>query len=62
VDDNGISSRVKQFITDHLESVMQLEVLLLLAGHSGQVQKVWTATDVAEQLRIDSPGSKANFA
>jgi hypothetical protein len=54
VDDNGISPCVKQFITDHVESVMQLEVLLLLAGHSGQPRRIWAAADLAQQLRIDS--------
>ena len=39
-----------QFITDHVESVMQLEVLLLLAGQPGQA---WSAADLAQQLRID---------
>ena len=49
--DDGITSRAKQLITDHLDSVMQLEVLLLLAGSPG---KVWTAPDLAQQLRIDA--------
>jgi hypothetical protein len=48
--DDGIQPRVKQFITDHVDSVMQLEMLLLLAGESG---KVWTSSDLAQQLRID---------
>ena len=48
--ENGITSRVKQFLADHVESVMQLEILLLLAGQSG---KVWTASELAQQLRID---------
>jgi DNA-binding HxlR family transcriptional regulator len=51
VTDDGITSRVKQLITEHLDSVMQLEVLLLLAGGPG---KVWTAPDLAQQLRIDA--------
>jgi hypothetical protein len=50
VDEDGITSRVRQFITDHVDSVMQLEVLLLLAGQPG---KVWTAGELAQQLRID---------
>ncbi len=48
--DDGIPPRVKQFITDHLDSVMQLEMLLLLAGHA---ERVWTAGELAQQLRID---------
>ena len=48
--ENGITSRVKQFLADHVDSVMHLEVLLLLAGQAG---KVWTASELAQQLRID---------
>jgi DNA-binding MarR family transcriptional regulator len=48
--EEAITPRVRQFITDHVESVMQLEVLLLLAAQPG---KVWTATELAQQLRID---------
>jgi hypothetical protein len=50
VDEGGITSRVKQFITDYVESVMQLEVLFLLAEPP---KKVWTANELAQQLRID---------
>ena len=50
MDDEGIPARVTQFITDHVESVMQLEVLLLLAGQPG---RAWSAADLAQQLRID---------
>jgi hypothetical protein len=49
-DETTISARVQQFIADHVDSVMQLEVLLLLAGQPG---KVWTAPELAAQLRID---------
>jgi DNA-binding HxlR family transcriptional regulator len=41
---------VRQFIADHIDSVMQLEVLLLLAAER---QRAWTANDLAELLRID---------
>ena len=49
--DDGITARVKQFITEQVDSVMQLEVLLLLAEQPG---KVWTPPDLAAQLRIDA--------
>ena len=49
-DETPISPRVQQFIADHVDSVMQLEVLLLLAEHRG---RVWTSADLAQQLRID---------
>jgi hypothetical protein len=51
VTDDGITAPVKQFITEHIDSVMQLEILLLLAGQPG---RVWTAADLAQQLRIDA--------
>lgn len=48
--EEAIPPRARQFITERIDSVMQLEVLLLLAGQPG---KVWTAPDLAQQLRID---------
>ena len=45
-----IPPHVRQFIAEHVDSVMQLEVLLMLAGRPGQV---WTSAALAEQLRID---------
>ena len=41
---------MRQFITEHIDSVMQLEILLLLAGQPG---KTWTPAALAEELRID---------
>jgi hypothetical protein len=52
--DDGIPARVKQLITDHVDSVMQLEVLLLLAGQAGQAARVWTAAELAQQMRVDA--------
>ena len=49
--EDGITPRVKQFITEHIDSVMQLEVLLLLAE---QPAKAWTAAELAQLLRIDA--------
>ena len=51
--DDGIPARVKQLITEHVDSVMQLEVLLLLAGQGGQAARGWTAAELAQQLRVD---------
>jgi hypothetical protein len=48
--DDGISPQVRAFITEHVESVMQLELLLLLAGRR---DRAWDSTDVAKELRID---------
>ena len=50
MDDSGIPPRLQGFIADHVDSVMQLEVLLLLAEQPG---KVWTSRELAQQLRID---------
>lgn len=53
---NGITDEVKQFITDHINSLEQLEVLLLLQRNQS---KEWTADMVARELRID-PNSAAS--
>jgi hypothetical protein len=51
VDDSvSIPPRVRQLIIDHIDSVMQLEVLLLIAA---QPQRAWSAKDLADLLRID---------
>jgi len=49
-DSASIPPRVRELIIDHIDSVMQLEVLLLIAS---QPQRAWTASDLAELLRID---------
>jgi hypothetical protein len=46
----GIPRNVRSLITDHLSSVAQLEILLLLHGASEQQ---FSAGEVAERLRID---------
>jgi hypothetical protein len=46
---NDLPEDVRQFIADHIESVEQLEILLLLHQHGG---RVWTAESVARELRI----------
>jgi hypothetical protein len=43
----GVPASVKQFIAKHIESVGQLEVLLLLRAAG---QKEWTAAEVARAL------------
>jgi hypothetical protein len=52
---SSISDEVKQFITDHINSLEQLEVLLLLQSNQ---TKEWSADQVARELRID-PNSTA---
>lgn len=51
--ESGIPGHVERFIADHINSVEQLEVLLLLHDRSSEE---WTAATVARELYID-PGS-----
>jgi hypothetical protein len=55
VTDKGLSEDVKKFITEHINSLEQLEILLLLHRHR---QQEWTAQDVSQELRL-SPTSAA---
>ena len=48
--DRGIPDRVKAFVAGHIDSVIRLEVLLLLRGRAGEEL---TADDVANALRFD---------
>lgn len=48
-----IPAHVRAFIEGHIDSVEQLEVLLLVRARS---DKEWSASEVADELRID-PGS-----
>lgn len=50
--ETGISTRVQNFLADHIESVLDLEVLLLLRDRP---DRSWTAAELAQDLRID-PG------
>ncbi|MFY0563258.1 hypothetical protein ACN28E_05395 [Archangium lansingense] len=42
---------MRRFITDHIDSVEQLEILLLLHQHP---ERSWTAESVARELRISA--------
>lgn len=48
--DSGIPPDVKQFIADHIDSVLQLEILLLLLDHA---EKEFSVDDVVTELRVD---------
>jgi hypothetical protein len=50
VSDSGIPPDVRQFIADHIDSVLQLEILLLLLNHP---QKDFAVSDIATELRVD---------
>ena len=47
---SGIPARVTEFIHRHIESVGQLEMLLLLLNNS---DRVWSPAQVAKELGID---------
>ncbi|HXV99886.1 MAG TPA: helix-turn-helix domain-containing protein [Anaerolineae bacterium] len=55
--DKRLSQDVKKFIADHITSLAQLEVLLLL--HS-RPEKEWTAQEISQELRL-SPTSVAMY-
>lgn len=47
---SGIPEDARKFIAKHINSVEQLEILLLLHAHP---QREWTADAVAQELRTD---------
>jgi hypothetical protein len=59
VAEEGISQIVRSFIADHIESVVQLEILLLLFNAP---QKDWRAEDIGRELRIDPSWAAAQLA
>jgi hypothetical protein len=50
VPESPVRPRVAQFIDERIDSVMQLETLLLLAS---QREVVWSPDTLAQQLRVD---------
>ena len=54
-----IPPNVRTFINDHIESVVQVEVLLLLHARPG---RDFAAADVAAELRIEPAGAEAQLA
>jgi predicted ArsR family transcriptional regulator len=56
---DAISQRVRFFITDHVDSVGQLEVLLLTQRDA---QKEWTAEEVSQELRTNPSWAKEQLA
>jgi hypothetical protein len=57
--EESITSEVRAFIADYIDSVVQLEILLLLHA---QPDKQFGAADIATQLRIDSAWADAQLA
>jgi hypothetical protein len=48
--EESLPQPVRQLITERIDSVVQLEVLLLLARDA---QRLWTPHDISQTLRID---------
>jgi hypothetical protein len=46
---NGLPDIVREFIIEHIDSVEQVEILLLLLQKTG---RTWTAESMAKELRI----------
>lgn len=59
VSNEEISQEVRAFIAEHIESVVQLEVLLLLYKNP---QQDWTADDIGRELRIDPAWASEQLA
>jgi hypothetical protein len=53
--EEGISEVVQRFIHEHIASVAQLEILLLLHTNPNQA---WTPVAVARELRIEPAGAQ----
>jgi hypothetical protein len=49
--ESGLPEEVRRFIAHHIESVEQLEILLLLYKRPGQA---WSSEAVSQELRIDA--------
>jgi hypothetical protein len=57
--DAGVQPLVEQFIRDHIGSVAQLEILLLLQTNPAQS---WSPQAIARELRIETAGATAQLA
>ena len=49
--EHEIPNHVRAFVTEHVDSVLQLELLLLLRSDAG---RRWSAAELAQELRIDA--------
>jgi hypothetical protein len=59
VGDESVSDVVQKFILEHITSVAQLEILLLLQTNPNQS---WTPAAVARELRIEPAGAQVQLA
>jgi hypothetical protein len=51
VAESDISPAIHDFVVEHIDSVLQLEVLLLLYAHRA---RSYTVNDIVQELRIDA--------
>ena len=51
VGEEAIPNEVRQFLVDQIDSVMQLELVLLLHAEPA---RQWSAADIAAELRVDA--------
>ena len=56
--DNGVPQEVNHFLADNIDTVLELELLLLLRG---EPSRAWTAEDLAKELKIDATFAEAQL-
>lgn len=49
--DHGVPPEVSDFLRDHISSVLELELLLLLRGAPA---RTWTGAELAREMKIDA--------
>jgi hypothetical protein len=59
VGEDDIAPEVRTFLASHIESVLQLEVLLLMRSRAGET---WTAESVSREFRIDPTWTEQQLA
>jgi hypothetical protein len=59
VSEEAIPQEVRSLISDHIDSVVQLEILLMLHA---KPDADWSAADVSTQLRIDPAWAEGQLA
>jgi len=57
--ESDIAQNIRDFVGEHIESVLQLELLLLLYA---QPQRMFTAAEITRELRIDANWVAAQLA
>lgn len=59
VGEDDIPAEVRSFLRDNIDSVLQLELVLLLRAHADQS---WTASQVAQEFRVDAAAASELLA